>query len=319
MGVAGIARDLAAPGSASSRTQPIPRVARRSSTARRGAVSISPARRPSLPRLRAAPRARRQERAVADWMQNRLRAIGLRPISALVDITNYSPSTAPGLCTSSTRQGRGDLTVRRARAGERCSPSTARPTTSTTEDRIADDDGVELIAGIMGGEHRAATEARDGLIEAALWDAVTSPRPGAGSASSRRSLSFRARRRSGLLRARLDLADPARHRPLRRRAVAHDPLRETPRPRRPIAISLGEVAASSASTLRNLRMARHPGRTRLRGRRLARQQRPRQRRPSWRPDVTVKADLVEQIVRIAGSTACPRAFEATRAGSLRRC
>ncbi len=38
-----------------------------------------------------------------EWLQKRLRAIGLRPISALVDITNYLPMTATVRCTSSTR------------------------------------------------------------------------------------------------------------------------------------------------------------------------------------------------------------------------
>ena len=50
---------------------------------------------------------------------------------------------------------------------------------------IADDDGVESIAGVMGGEHSGCDEnTRDVLIESALWDPPTSPRPAASSASS---------------------------------------------------------------------------------------------------------------------------------------
>ena len=80
------------------------------------------------------------------WLQQRLLAIGLRPINALVDITNYSPSTAAGRCMSSTPpRSRGDLVVRRAAAGETVLALDGREYTLTPEMCvIADDNGVDF-------------------------------------------------------------------------------------------------------------------------------------------------------------------------------
>ncbi len=107
------------------------------------------------------------------WMQNRLRAIGLRPISALVDITNYVTfDRGRPLHVFDLAKVEGDLTVRRARSGESVRALDGK-TYALDESMvvIADANGVELIAGVMGGEHSGCDEAtRDVLIESALWD-----------------------------------------------------------------------------------------------------------------------------------------------------
>ena len=68
------------------------------------------------------------------WLQKRLTAIGLRPINALVDITNFiTYDRGRPLHVFDAAKVRGNLTVRRARDGETSRwRSTARPTRSTT-------------------------------------------------------------------------------------------------------------------------------------------------------------------------------------------
>ena len=108
-----------------------------------------------------------------EWMQKRLRAIGLRPISALVDITNYVTfDRGRPLHVFDAAKVSGALTVRRARAGESVLALDGK-TYALDESMvvIADDNGVESIAGVMGGEHSGCDEnTRDVLIESALWD-----------------------------------------------------------------------------------------------------------------------------------------------------
>ena len=110
-----------------------------------------------------------------EWMHRRLEEIGLRSINALVDITNYITfDRGRPLHVFDAKKVQGELHVRRARDGERYSRSTARPTNSTRATVvIADDNGVESIAGIMGGEHSGCDETTtDVLIESALWDPI---------------------------------------------------------------------------------------------------------------------------------------------------
>ncbi|MFC1460109.1 phenylalanine--tRNA ligase subunit beta [Microvirga arabica] len=108
-----------------------------------------------------------------EWMQRRLLAIGLRPINALVDITNYITfDRGRPLHVFDLKKVKGNLTVRRAKEGEEV---LALDTRTYKLDPsivvIADDNGVESIGGIMGGEHSGSDEGTtDVLIESALWD-----------------------------------------------------------------------------------------------------------------------------------------------------
>ena len=108
-----------------------------------------------------------------DWLQRRLIAIGLRPINALVDITNYiTYDRARPLHVFDAAKVTGDLVVRRGRAGETLTALDGK-TYNLDEGMcvIADARGVELLAGIMGGEASGCSaETTDVLIELALWD-----------------------------------------------------------------------------------------------------------------------------------------------------
>ncbi|MDB5643809.1 MAG: phenylalanine--tRNA ligase subunit beta [Hyphomicrobiales bacterium] len=115
------------------------------------------------------------------WMQKRLASIGLRPINALVDITNYLTfDRGRPLHVFDARKVAGDLVVRRAKDGEEIvalDGKTYRLDPSMIA--IADDNGVESIAGIMGGEASGCDETTtDVLIESALWDPLTIARAG---------------------------------------------------------------------------------------------------------------------------------------------
>src|SRR5262249_51165650 len=108
-----------------------------------------------------------------EWLQRRLRAIGLRPISALVDITNLvTYDRARPLHVFDAAKGKGDLVVRPARKGERLAALDGRPHELDPEICvIADDAAVESLSGIMGGEASGCSETTtDVLIESALWN-----------------------------------------------------------------------------------------------------------------------------------------------------
>ena len=116
-----------------------------------------------------------------DWMQRRLKAIGLRPINALVDITNYVTfDRGRPLHVFDAKKVAGTLVVRRSTAGETVLGLDGRVYGFTGHETvIADDNGVESIAGVMGGEHSGCDEGTtDVLIESALWDPMDIARTG---------------------------------------------------------------------------------------------------------------------------------------------
>src|SRR5215472_6516480 len=89
-----------------------------------------------------------------DWLARRLIANGLRPINALVDITNFiTYDRGRPLHVFDAAKVRGNLAVRRARGGESLLALDGKTyELDETMCVIADDDGVESLAGIMGGE-----------------------------------------------------------------------------------------------------------------------------------------------------------------------
>ncbi|MFT4119762.1 phenylalanine--tRNA ligase subunit beta [Bradyrhizobium sp.] len=110
-----------------------------------------------------------------EWLQKRLTAIGLRPINALVDITNFMTfDRARPLHVFDARKVKGNLVVRRARDGETLLALDGRTyTLDTNVCVIADEHGVESLAGIMGGETSGCDEnTTDVLIESALWNEI---------------------------------------------------------------------------------------------------------------------------------------------------
>ncbi|WP_416796526.1 phenylalanine--tRNA ligase subunit beta [Ciceribacter azotifigens] len=115
------------------------------------------------------------------WMQQRLLAIGLRPISALVDVTNYMTfDQGRPMHVFDADKVKGDLVVRRAREGEEILALDTRTyKLNPANIIIADDNGPESIGGIMGGEHSGCDENTvNVLIESALWDPINIAKTG---------------------------------------------------------------------------------------------------------------------------------------------
>ncbi len=173
LGVQGIARDLAARGLGRLRTPEHKPVAGRFPCP--VTVSIDADTQDGCPLF-----AGRVIRGVSNgpspaWLQDLLRAIGLRPISALVDITNFFTfdHNRP-LHVFDAGLVRGGLRVHRAKGGERLMALDDREYTLAPGMMvISDDTGPESIGGIIGGLATGVTpETVDVFLESAFWDHV---------------------------------------------------------------------------------------------------------------------------------------------------
>lgn len=237
------------------------------------------------------------------WLQDRLRAIGLRPISALVDITNLVTfDRARPLHVFDADKIATGLTVRLAKPGERLTALDGKDYTfDGSETLVCDAHGPESIGGIMGGARSGCSdETVNVLVECAWFDPVRTARTG-----RRLRINSDARyrfdrgvdpefTRSGIELATkliLDLCggEPsevftAGHVPVTARSYALDPAR---------VVSLVGMEIAEAEQVRIL--------TAL-GFAVSGAGRLEVAVPSWRPDVRGEADLVEEIARVASLT-----------------
>ena len=110
-----------------------------------------------------------------DWLQRRLKAIGLRPISALVDITNLVTfDLNRPLHVFDAKKLSGDLVMRQAREGEQILALDGKTyTLDPSVSVIADARGVHGIGGIMGGEDTGVREdTTEVFLEAAYFQPI---------------------------------------------------------------------------------------------------------------------------------------------------
>lgn len=169
MGVYGIARDLAAKGLGTLKPVPMPAF----TAAGACPVEIRTEDAQGCPAFYGRVVKGVKNGPSPDWLQARLKSAGQRPISLLVDLTNYlmlgfgRPAHAYDLAKLS-----GAVVARRAKDGEEVLALNEKTYTLDSEMTvIADDSGVHDIAGIMGGEHSGVTEATtDVLLEIAYFD-----------------------------------------------------------------------------------------------------------------------------------------------------
>ncbi|HVL78353.1 MAG TPA: phenylalanine--tRNA ligase subunit beta [Sphingomicrobium sp.] len=294
MGVRGIARDLAAAGLGALRPLAVPQIEGRFDCP----LPIGIEDPEGCPAFYGRAIRGLRSGASPDWMQQRLKAAGQRPISALVDITNYvqldlgRPSHAYDLAKLD-----GALIARRARDGETVLALNEKEYALDPDITvIADDGAVHDIGGIMGGEHSGVTETTtDVVLEVAYFDPKRIARSGQklGLTSDARSR-FERGVDPGFLEQGLDIltglildicgGEPstivrAGQPPLDQKRVPFDPKRtaslggiEVPEERQvQILESLGFKVADGIALV-----------------------------PSWRPDIDGPADLVEEITRVHG-------------------
>lgn len=111
--------------------------------------------------------------ASPEWLQRALTAAGMRPISALVDITNYfSLAFGRPLHVYDMAKLKGNITVRTAREGEQLLTLNDKTYTLTARDCVIADDAAALgIGGVMGGTSTGVSETTtDVLLEVALFN-----------------------------------------------------------------------------------------------------------------------------------------------------
>jgi len=242
-----------------------------------------------------------------DWLQKRLTAIGLRPINALVDITNFiTYDRGRPLHVFDSAKVRGNLTVRRARLAETLLALDGK--TYTLDDTIcviADEHGVESLSGIMGGEKSGCSETTtDVLIESALWNELNIAQTG-------RKLGINSDARYRFERG----VDPAFMAPgleLATRMVIDlcggKPSEVTvagsaERPEHIIDFPLSEIKRLAGFSVPLLEVRRV---LECLGFFVAGEgERVKVAVPSWRADVQGKADIVEEVVRILGVDRVP--------------
>lgn len=254
------------------------------------------------------------------WMQQRLRAIGLRPINGLVDVTNYvSMDRGRPLHVYDADKLSGTIRARLGRDGESFAGLDGKShTVHASQCVIADDARVQGFGGILGGEASSTTEeTRNILIECAYFDPMATASSGRA-ANIQTDARYRFER--GVDPAALDhgldvatrlMLDVAGGEPSKASKVGKPPSSDRSYQ---FPLSLVEKRTGLAlpdkdivGILKRLGFA-------VAGKGDVRAVSP----PSWRPDVLGTADLVEEVVRIAGldrvpSTPLPRLHGVTRA------
>jgi len=258
--------------------------------------------------------------AAPAWMQQRLKAVGLRPINALVDVTNYiSLDRGRPLHVYDADKLVGAIRARLGRKGERFKGLDGKThEVDGTMCVIADERAVLGFGGILGGEDTGCTEAtKNVLIECAYFDPLRTAATGrkAGIISDARYRFERGVDPAFILPA-LDLAaammmEVAGGAASKRKVAGAPPAHKTA-----IGFNFGMVAKLAGITLPEKQI-----RSTLEALGFVVEGKGGQATvtaPSWRPDIHGAADLVEEVVRIVGldkvpSAAMPRSRGVARA------
>ncbi|BBK44992.1 phenylalanine--tRNA ligase beta subunit [Allostella vacuolata] len=242
-----------------------------------------------------------------EWLQRRLLAVGLRPISALVDITNFfTLDVARPLHVFDADAVAGDIVVRLCQPGESLQALNGKVYELDGEmTAIADADGVVGLGGVIGGESTGCTaDTVNVFVESALFDPVRT-------ASTGRKLSLQTDARyrfergvdpasavagiEAATRMIIELcggeasavvvagAEPAHRRSIRlsdSRVATLGGLPVPPEEARGILEALGATVHRAADAMEV-------------------------EIPSWRADIEGEADLVEEVLRVHGYDAIP--------------
>ena len=248
-----------------------------------------------------------------EWLQRRLKAIGLRPINALVDITNYiSYDRGRPLHVYDADKLHGAIRARFGRKGESFLALDGE-IYEVDGDMcvIADDRAVLGLGGVIGGEDTGVTESTTNVfIESAYFDPKRTARTG-------RRLNIKSDARYRFERGvdpefvvpGLELATDLVLQLCGGEASKITITGKPPKPNRPFKFDLGLIERLSGLALepREIKQLLGALAIELEGKGKHLKAAP----PSWRPDITGPADLVEEVVRLTGvdkvpATAMPR-------------
>ena len=236
-----------------------------------------------------------------EWLQQRLRAIGLRPISALVDITNFFTIDANRpLHVFDADKVKGNLRVHRAKGGETLTGLDEKEYTfAEGMVVISDDNGVESIGGIMGGLETGVTDDTVNVfLEAAFWDAIEIAKTGR---ALKINSDARYRNERGI--------DPLFNAPALE--LATQMILDLCGGEASEVVQAGEVPDVSRAyqldtdrvqSLVGMEIAPDTQRETLTALGFVLDDRDMAQVPSWRPDVQGSADLVEEVARVASLT-----------------
>ncbi|WP_070378706.1 phenylalanine--tRNA ligase subunit beta [Rhodococcus sp. WMMA185] len=255
------------------------------------------------------------------WLQRRLLLSGVRPISPAVDVTNYVLlELGQPLHAFDAAKISGELVVRRAVVGEKLTTLDETERVLDPEDVvIADDSGVVSLAGVMGGAStEVGSESTDILLEAATWDPLavfrTSRRHKLSSEAGKRfervvdpEIPVAALDRAATLLVSIaggqiepvltDIGGVIPHDPIRMDIDLPDRVAGVDYPTGTAARRLTQIGCNvevGVSDSGHGQLVATP--------------------PSWRPDLTQPADLVEEVLRLEGLEQIPSVLPAAPAG-----
>ena len=241
------------------------------------------------------------------WLQNRLKAVGLRPINALVDVTNYiSQERGRPLHVYDADKLTGAVRARLGKAGEKFVGLDGKEhEVDATMCVIADDKGPLGLGGIIGGEQSGSTEGTTNvLIESAYFDPLRTAATGrkTGLVTDARYRFERGIDPQSVMPG-LDLATQMIHKLCGGTPSKAKVAGEVPDTRRVVEFDYGRVEKLTGVKL-------EPAKIKTILETLgfeidAHDDVAQVIVPTWRPDVHGAADLVEEVVRIAGLDQIP--------------
>mgnify|MGYP001091091135 FL=1 len=244
---------------------------------------------------------------VPDWMATRLKLAGMRSISIAVDITNYVMlELGQPLHAYDAAKLDGGISVRRAKSGEEIVTLDDKSRTLSPEDLlICDDQGPIGIAGVMGGARTEVSDStREVLIEAAIFDPISIARsarrhklPSEASKRFERGVdsaipNIAASRAAALLvelaggklsGVGADFSEQSQRPEISMEASYPSQLVGVDYSLDQVVSSLEEIGCTVSVSGSTLSVAA----------------------PSWRPDITHKTDLVEEVARLVGYDKIP--------------
>lgn len=241
------------------------------------------------------------------WLQTRLKAVGLRPINALVDVTNYiSLDRGRPLHVYDADKLKGPVRARLGKPGEKFLALDGKEyAVDETMCVIADDNGPLGLGGVIGGEESGSTNATvNVLIESAYFDPARTAQTGrkTGLVTDARYRFERGVDPASVLPG-LDLATQMIHKICGGKPTKAAVAGAAPEGRHGITFDTGLVAK-----LAGLILPENEIRTILESlgcELLGKGNVISVTTPSWRPDLHGPADLIEEVVRIAGLDRVP--------------